>query len=63
MLRETSTHGQLDVRRRYGTVRCIVNIAKIVKQSTLKALKKALFSEPVHEKKEPQLGRHGSAPP
>ena len=44
-------------------VRCIIDTAKIMKQSALEALKKALFSEPVHKTKGPQLGRHGSAPP
>ena len=36
---------------------------KIRKLATLEASKKAFFNEQGHKPKEPQLGRHGSAPP
>ena len=44
-------------------VQCVYDASKIQKQSTLEAVKEALFSEKMHEIKEPQLGRHGSALP
>ena len=40
-----------------------IEAAKIRKQSTLEALKKAFFSKQGHKTNEPQLGRHRSAPP
>jgi hypothetical protein len=40
-----------------------VNAIKIRKQSTHQAVKEPLFSEKTHKTKEPQVGRHGSAPP